>query len=267
MWPCRERCFRSGRRSRPERADRDDQYGQHGVPDERRALSSARQAARNPTSKAVACGPRDRRNRRQQHRQHRHRRLTDYHRSDTARRPATRPSARTTGAIRSATTSSILNGGGTGANWHFGVTAGYMRGQDEGHYAGGAFTSPNAGHSPSTRRPETFKRELAGSVCRHLYGLHERQPLRRRPGALGFLSEQPDGREQRSRPASGWMRAAISVTGNIGYNYSACTTTGLSSRRGGVSSVARADRSAQRGRCSLSGRVHSSVRAERVHDR
>ena len=44
-----------------------------------------------------------------------------------ADRPAIRPPGRTTPAYQVGHDISILNGGGTGANWHWGVTAGYSR--------------------------------------------------------------------------------------------------------------------------------------------
>src|SRR5262245_59324147 len=41
--------------------------------------------------------------------------------------------------------SSVLNGGGTGANWHFGVTAGAVQARTKDITPGGAYTSPNNG--------------------------------------------------------------------------------------------------------------------------
>ena len=40
---------------------------------------------------------------------------------------------------------SILNGGGTGANWHFGVTGGYMVSRTKDITPGGSFTNPTLG--------------------------------------------------------------------------------------------------------------------------
>jgi opacity protein-like surface antigen len=40
---------------------------------------------------------------------------------------------------------SVLNGGGTGANWHFGVTAGAVQARTKDITPGGAYTSPNNG--------------------------------------------------------------------------------------------------------------------------
>ena len=67
---------------------------------------------------------------------------------------------------------SILNGGGTGANWHIGVTAGYFEADAKDKTFGttfsGNFQVPFAG---------VYTAFTKGNLCR------------RRAGALGFLSE------------------------------------------------------------------------------
>jgi opacity protein-like surface antigen len=50
---------------------------------------------------------------------------------------------------------SVLNGGGTGANWHFGVTAGFLSAKTKDTTPGGAFFQPGAGQTVTTP-PGTF---------------------------------------------------------------------------------------------------------------
>jgi opacity protein-like surface antigen len=54
---------------------------------------------------------------------------------------------------------SVLNGGGTGANWHWGVTAGYFEAKTKDKTPAGAYTNPNFPADPFTTPAGTFSAE------------------------------------------------------------------------------------------------------------
>ena len=101
---------------------------------------------------------------------------------------------------------SILNAGGTGANWHFGVTAGYLQAFTKDTTPAGSFTNPFFG---ATFRYASwhFQREYRSSVCGDLRSIHEGKLRARCPASLGFLSQQPVGPVQQPlESAAEWAR-------------------------------------------------------------
>ena len=143
---------------------------------------------------------------------------------------------------------SILNGGGTGANWHFGVTAGYFEAKTKDITPAGAYINPDSRRRPSTRRPGTFSETR---MCRSSASIPPSQRVTcsstaRRAGISfrtactdvnnGLFGQQLDAR-------------GFSLTGNAGYNIPLHRTGSSSRRRRRV--VACAGRSAQCGRACL----------------
>ena len=67
------------------------------------------------------------------------------------------------GAIRSGTTSPCSTRGGTGANFHFGVTAGYLEAQDQGRDPGGAYFNPTRIMPPASSSRNSPRRRAASA--------------------------------------------------------------------------------------------------------
>jgi hypothetical protein len=127
---------------------------------------------------------------------------------------------------------SILNGGGTGANWHWGVTAGYIEARTNDVTPGGSYingvllTTPEGSFSGTSQVP------FVGLYTAFTKGNLFADAQVRWDFYQGGLSDRNNGLFDQRLDARG-----ISVTGNVGYK-SRCTTTGSSSRRAASSTRA-----------------------------
>ena len=102
---------------------------------------------------------------------------------------------------------SILNGGGTGANWHWGVTAGYLEARTKDITPAGSFFQPEFG-GVLLHAGGDLPRRYPGALRGDLHRLHQGELLLRRSAALRSLSEQPLGLGQRSvRPIAQCARS------------------------------------------------------------
>ena len=103
-----------------------------------------------------------------------------------------------------------------------------LRGQTKDITPAGSYTNPTS-RQPSIRQP-ALQRRHPGAVRRHLHGVHQGWPLPGRPGALGFLPEQPHRSQQRA-PSSQQLDAQASRSRATLATTSRCTAAGSSSRR------------------------------------
>jgi len=112
---------------------------------------------------------------------------------------------------------SILNGGGTGANWHWGVTAGYFEAKTKDKTPAGTYTNPNFPTEPFTTPAGTFSAEtqipFAGVYTAFTKGNFFLDAQIRADFYTNSLSDSANGLFGQQLNARG-----LSLTANAGYN-------------------------------------------------
>jgi opacity protein-like surface antigen len=112
---------------------------------------------------------------------------------------------------------SILNGGGTGANWHWGVTAGYFEARTKDTTPSGTFANPNFPGLSFNTPPGTFRAETQvpyiGLYTAFTKGNFFADGQLRFDYYTNSLSDSANGLFGQRLDARG-----VSLTGNIGYN-------------------------------------------------
>ena len=110
----------------------------------------------------------------------------------------------------------VLNGGGTGANWHFGVTAGAVQARTKDITPGGAYTSPNNG-IPFVTAPGSFTEDsqipFIGIYSAFTKGSFFFDAQARWDFYQNSLTDANNGLASQRLDANGY-----SITANTGYN-------------------------------------------------
>jgi len=112
---------------------------------------------------------------------------------------------------------SVLNNGGSGANWHFGVTAGFLQARTKDTTPGGAYTNPNFPGTPLTTPAGTFEESsrvpFVGLYTAYTKGNLALDGQVRWDFYQNTLTDPANGLQGQRLDARGF-----SVTGNAAYN-------------------------------------------------